>query len=105
MVNISELSAGMKDVAITAKVSEKSDPREVQTRFGRRLVADVIIKDGTGSVKLSLWEKQIDSVKVGDEIEIQGAYVTEWRGSLQLSVPKTGKMAVVSGDAKKPGDL
>ncbi len=95
-MNISELSAGMKDVTVTATVAEKSEPREVQTRFGRRLVADVMIKDGTGSVKLSLWEKQIDSVKEGDEIEVSGAYVTEWRGSLQLSVPKTGKVVVVS---------
>ncbi len=95
----------MKDVTLAAKVAEKSEPREVQTRFGRRLVADVIIKDGTGSVKLSLWEKQIDSVKEGDEIEVAGAYVTEWRGSLQLSIPKTGKVTVLSDSDKKPGDL
>ncbi|MBI4176971.1 MAG: DNA-binding protein [Candidatus Aenigmarchaeota archaeon] len=99
-MNISELSVGMKDITLEAKVSEKSEPREVQTRFGRRLVADVMVKDKTGSIKLSLWEKQIDAVKEGDEIEITGAYVTEWRGSLQLSIPKTGKLAVLD-KAKK----
>ncbi len=100
-MNISELSVGMKEVALNAKVSEKSEPREVQTRFGRRLVADVMVKDKTGSIKLSLWEKQIDAVKEGDEIEIAGAYVTEWRGSLQLSVPKTGKVTVITDKPKK----
>ncbi|MBI3413244.1 MAG: hypothetical protein HY051_04145 [Candidatus Aenigmarchaeota archaeon] len=94
-MNISELASGMKDVSLTAKVAEKNEPREVQTRFGRRLVADVMVKDKTGSIKLSLWEKQIDAVKEGDEVEIAGAYVTEWRGSLQLSIPKTGKLTVV----------
>ena len=99
-MNISELAAGMKDVALTAKVAEKSEPREVQTRFGRRLVADVTVKDKTGSIKLSLWEKQIDAVKEGDEIEIQGAYITEWRGSLQIAVPKTGKLTVLDKTKK-----
>lgn len=99
-MNISELSVGMKDITLIAKVSEKSEPREVQTRFGRRLVADVTVKDKTGSIKLSLWEKQIDAVKEGDEIEISGAYITEWRGSLQLSVPKTGKITVITDKTK-----
>ena len=99
-MNISELTVGMKDVTITAKVAEKSEPREVQTRFGRRLVADVMVKDTTGSIKLSLWEKQIDAVKEDDEIEVVGAYVTEWRGSLQLAIPKTGKLTVLDKTKK-----
>jgi len=99
-MNISELSVGMKDVSLSAKVAEKNEPREVQTRFGRRLVADIMVKDKTGSIKLSLWEKQIDSVKEGDDIEITGAYVTEWRGSLQLAIPKTGKLEVLDKTKK-----
>ncbi|MFH0890372.1 MAG: OB-fold nucleic acid binding domain-containing protein [Candidatus Aenigmatarchaeota archaeon] len=94
-MNISELSVGMKDVSIKGKVSEKTEPREVNTRFGKRLVAEAYIKDETGSIKLSLWEKQIDSMKPDDEVEVEGGYVTEWRGSLQISVPKTGKITVI----------
>jgi ssDNA-binding replication factor A large subunit len=41
---------------------------------------------------MSLWENQINSVAVGDMVTVSGAYVTEFREKLQLSIPKTGKI-------------
>jgi ssDNA-binding replication factor A large subunit len=43
---------------------------------------------------MSLWEAQIDSVRVGDNVSVSGAYVTEFRDQLQLSIPKTGKIEI-----------
>jgi ssDNA-binding replication factor A large subunit len=46
----------MKRVNIEAKVTEKSDPREVMSRFKDETykVASAIIADETGTIKLTL---------------------------------------------------
>ncbi len=94
-MKISELKAGMNDVSIKGKVAEVSDTRQVQTKYGLRTVADATVEDGSGSIKLSLWGEQISSVKAGDSVEINGGYVKEWNGEMQLGVGRTGELKVV----------
>lgn len=94
-MKISEIKRGMSNISLTAKVIDISDSRDVQTKYGRRSVADALIEDDTGQIGLSLWENQIKSVSVGDMISISGAYSTEFRNKIQLSIPKTGKVEVV----------
>lgn len=92
---ISELTVDSKKVDVTAKVVEKRQPREVNTRFGRKLVTDALIEDQTGQITLVLWEDEIDKVQEGDTVKIQNGYVTEWNGSLQLNVGKFGTIKVM----------
>ncbi len=94
-MKISELRAGMSDVAVIGKIAEISEPRQVQTKYGLRSVADATVKDDSGSIKLSLWGDQISSVKVGDAIEFNGGYIKEWSGELQLGVGRSGELKVV----------
>ncbi len=95
-MNISELKAGATNVSVEATVVEKAEPREVVTKYGKRLsVANITIKDDTGSVSMSLWGDDIGTVNVGDKIKITGGYVSEFRGSPQLSTGKYGKLEVV----------
>jgi replication factor A1 len=53
-----------------------------------------VVADETGSVKLTLWNEQIDQVNVGDNIKIDNGYVTSFKGEIQLNVGKFGKLAV-----------
>ena len=54
-MNISELKAGATGVELEADVAEKSEPREVITKYGKRLnVANAVLKDDTGSIAISL---------------------------------------------------
>ena len=94
-MKINELKRGMNNVTIEAKVVDISETREVMTRYGRRSVADATIEDDTGQINLSLWENQISDVSVGDTVNVSGAYVTEFRGNLQLGVPRSGNITVV----------
>ncbi len=95
-MNINELKAGATNVNIEAVVAEKSEPREVVTKFGKRVnVANVTLKDDSGRITLSLWGKDIDTVDVGDKVKITGGYVSEFRGTPQLSTGKFGKLEVV----------
>lgn len=94
-MKIGEIKRGMSNVSLEAKVIDISETRDVMTRFGRRSVADALIEDETGQISVSLWQDQIDRVSVGDMISITGAFVTEFRGKLQLNVPRSGRIQVI----------
>ncbi|MGC8479695.1 MAG: OB-fold nucleic acid binding domain-containing protein [Candidatus Micrarchaeia archaeon] len=95
-MNISELKAGASNVQIEAVVSEKSEPREVVTKYGKRLnVANAVLKDDTGSIAISLWGNDINTIEVGDKVKVTNGYVGEFRGTPQLSTGKYGKIEVI----------
>jgi len=94
-LKIGEIKFGMRNISVRAKVTDISERREVSTKYGRREVATAVIEDETGKINLSLWGKQIDMVSVGDWVDIEGAFVTEFREELQLNVPRSGKLEVV----------
>lgn len=105
-MKISELKAGASNVNLTAKVTQKEEPREVVTKFGKRLmVASITLKDDTGTIAMSLWGDDIGAVNVGDTVELSNCYVSEFRGTPQISTGKFGKIKVSgssSGDAEDP---
>jgi len=94
-MKIKDIKAGMNNVEIEASVVGKSESRSVQTKYGRREVADILLEDETGRIKASLWEEQIDRAKIGDRLKISGAYVTEFRGELQLNIPRRGSIQTI----------
>lgn len=94
-MKINEISRGLSGVTVQAKVVDKGEKREVNTKYGKRSVADVTLEDETGQISLSLWEEKIDEVKIGDTVKLEGGYVTEFRDKTQLNLPKNGKLEVV----------
>jgi replication factor A1 len=96
MVAIKELQDGMKRVSVEAKVVDKGDPREVKSRFKDETyrIVDAVVADESGSVKLTLWNEQIDQINVGDNIKIENGYVTSFKSEIQLNVGKFGKLTV-----------
>ena len=95
---IKDLQARQTNVDIEGDVIELGDVREF-SKYGRQgRVANAIIKDNTGTVKLSLWNEQIDKVKPGDKIKIEKGYVGEFQGELQLTTGKFGTLEVTKAD-------
>lgn len=86
----------MKRVSVEAKVVEKGDVREVKSRYKDETyrIVDAVIADETGSIKLTLWNEQIEQVNVGDNVKIENGYVTSFKGENQLNVGKFGKLSV-----------
>jgi replication factor A1 len=95
-LNIKDLRNGMKRVNVEAQVTEKGNPREVMSRYKDETytVADAVVADETGSIKLTLWNEQIDQVNVNDKIKIENGYVTSFKGEIQLNVGKFGVLTV-----------
>lgn len=81
---------------IEGKVTDKSETREVTSRFKNETykVASAVIADETGTVKLTLWNEQIDQVNVGNIVKIENGYVSSFRGEIQLNIGKFGKLTV-----------
>jgi len=92
MVKISELTVRQGNVDVEGTIKEIAEPRSFN-KFGRQLrVADAILEDETGTIRLSLWNDDIDKFQVGDKVKITNGYVTEFQGEKQLTAGKFGKM-------------
>ena len=90
LLQIRDLRAGMKEINLKAKVLEIARPTLVFTRFGNYAsVANALIADETGTIKLCLWNEQINSISVGDTVQIENARVSMFRGERQLRIGKS----------------
>jgi replication factor A1 len=94
---IEDLRAGMKKIHLKAKVLEIPEPNIVYTRLGTQAyVSNILISDETGTIRMSLWERQIHSITKGDIIEVKNAKVASFRGELQLRMGRRGRLNVIT---------
>lgn len=92
---IRDVRPGMNHVNLKAKILEVAEPRRVVTRYGNYAnVAKALIADETGTIKLCLWNEQIDSVCVGDTVQIGDARASTFRGERQLTIGIRGVLNI-----------
>lgn len=90
---INELRPGMRGINVKVKIDSISEPRNVNLRTGGQAkVADAQVSDDTGSIKLSLWDEQINMINEGDTILIENGYTHAFRGENNLNIGKYGKI-------------
>jgi replication factor A1 len=94
---IEDLRAGMKKIHLKAKVIEIPEPNIVYTRFGSSAcVSNILISDKTGSIRLSVWNRQINSISKGNIIEVENGKVASYKGELQLRIGRKGYLNVIT---------
>ena len=94
---IDTLRVGMKGINVTAKVIEVPPIQQVFTRWGSEAyVTNAMIADETGSIRLSLWNSRVDTVQVGDEVELTSCYVSRFAGEPQLRLRRKSTLAVIN---------
>jgi len=95
-MKISELKTGMRNVSIVAKVDSVGEPRTVNLRAGgTNTVADAVVSDESGNIKLSLWGDDVNKIQAGDKLSIENGYINTFKGENSISVGKFGKMTKV----------
>jgi len=95
-LQIKDIDARVRCVNLKVKVVGKSIPRCVFSRFGDALtLSTATISDGTGSMSMSLWNAEIDRVSIGDTVQIEDGRVRTFRGELQVSLGRKGRLQVV----------
>ncbi|MCQ5361907.1 MAG: single-stranded DNA-binding protein [Candidatus Methanomethylicia archaeon] len=96
---IEELNPASRGVDVLVKILEINPSKEVSTKDGSsHNVAEALVGDETGCVLLSLWDDDIQRVKVGQTVSIKNGYVTLFRGSIRLNVGRYGTLELASED-------
>ena len=94
---ISKLTIGQSNVEVEGIISEIGEKR-IFSKYGRELtVANAVLKDDSGSIKLSLWNDDAHRFKKGDRIKIINGYVNEFQGEKQLTSGKYGSIEKLDG--------
>jgi replication factor A1 len=93
---IKDLRAGMKKVNLRVKVLEFPEPNVVYTRVGTEaFVTNALIGDETGTMRMCLWNEQVNMVSKDDVIEIENGEVANYRSELQLRIMRGGSLSVI----------
>jgi len=93
-MEIKDLQPGQGSVNIEATVKSMEETKSFE-KYGKQLrVANAMIADESGEIKLTLWNEDIDKVKVGSIVKITNGYVNEFSGEKQLTSGKFGKLEV-----------
>ena len=97
MTSISQLRSGMTKLdTVEGTIESISEPRTVNLKAGGQAqVADAILKDDTGQIKLTLWDAQIKMVKAGSKVTVENGYINSFKGENSLNVGKYGKLNIV----------
>jgi len=94
---IGKLRFGMKGVNLMAKIIEIPSTKHVFTRWGSEAdVSNVKLADETGSIRLGLWNNQIEMVHIGDEVEIKNCSVARFLNEPQLRLGRKGTISVIN---------
>ena len=94
-MEIKDIKPNQGNVDVVCQVVSKDSPRSFE-KFGKSgRVCNAKIKDGSGQITLTLWNDDVDKVKVGDKIHLQNGWCSEYKGERQLSSGKFGKIEVV----------
>jgi len=100
-MKISELNTGQGNVEVEGTISEVGEVRTFN-KFGRDLkVANAVLQDDSGTIKLSLWNDDAERFKKDDKVKISNGYVNEFQGEKQLTSGKYGTIEKVGGDSSQ----
>jgi replication factor A1 len=86
-LKIKDILMGMKSVDIVGKVLRKYELREFSTEKHKGKVANMMVGDETGAIRIVLWNDKTDDfaqIKEDDVIKIKGAYVRDNAGRKEL---------------------
>lgn len=93
-MKVSEIKPNQGSISIEADVIEVEPAREIN-KYGKALrVANAILQDDSGSIKLTLWNAEIDNVHKGDRVKITNGFAKSFKDELQLTAGKFGKIEV-----------
>ena len=96
-LQIKNILAGMRSVETVGKITQKYELREFQTQNRSGKVANMVIGDETGSIRVVMWGDQaenINNVKEGDIIKVIGGYVRENQGKSEVHLNDRSKIII-----------
>jgi len=99
ITKVIELRPGMENASVIVRVLESHGIRTIRTRSGTRTIGEYVVGDETGRVKLIAWGTKAAALAIGDVAEIRGAWVSVFRGEVQLNIGKNSVIERLPDDA------
>ena len=103
-LKIKDIQSGMKNVETAGKVIQKYEIREFNTGSRQGKVGNFLINDGTGSIRITVWNDLTDKMRTfneGDIIKVKKTYVREnQRGFKELHLNDNSSLIVNPPDVK-----
>lgn len=98
-MKVRDLRAEAKVDTLELVIQEKGSVRDFTSRSGSSgKVCDAKAVDDEGQeVSVSLWNDEIQRVQPHDRIRITNGWAREWRGNLQVTAGRYGKLEVLKG--------
>ena len=96
-MKVQDLRAEAKVDSLELVIKEKGPARDFSSRSGSTgKVCDAkAVDDENQEVSVSLWNDEIARVQANDRIRITNGWAREWRGNLQVSAGRYGKLEVL----------
>jgi len=108
-LNIKDIVPGMKHINLKARIVQISETREFERKGGKKgKVCNLILTDGTGQIRLPLWDKQVIMVEEGevkedDVVELKNALAKEnVFGGVEVGLPRLARLEKVEDDGSIP---
>jgi replication factor A1 len=91
-MKIEEIKSYQKKIDVLAKVVEKTENREVNSRLDetKHIVCEALLADETGKVYLTLWDDAINMLDVGNVYQFKNLFSSEFKKSLRLNIGRFG---------------
>ena len=96
-LQIKNILPGMRNVDVVGKVLQTYELREFKTEKHAGKVANMLIGDDTGTIRVVLWHKQADNInnlKEGDVVKIRGGYIRDNQGRKEIHLSETSKLII-----------
>ena len=98
-MEIKDIQPNTGKIDLTLEVVKKEPPRTFD-KFGKKgKVCNAVARDTSGQITLTLWNDDVEKIKVGDKIRVENGWCSEYKGEKQLSAGKFGKIEVVGKSA------
>ncbi len=93
MVSIADAKNMRSGIDVEGNITKKGEVRNVNTKSGGTIdVCDAYLKDDSGEIKLTLWAEDANNYSENDRVKITNGYTNTFKGEVQLSKGKYGKM-------------
>jgi len=111
-LKIKDLVNGMRNISIKGRIIQVSDTREFERKDGKKgRVCNLIITDGTGEVRIPLWDKQVNmldegKLNEGDVIQIKNAFARDnVFGGIEIGVSRLSRVEKIEDDESFPRQI
>jgi len=96
-MKVKDLRPESKVDVIELVVREKGSVRDFTSRSGSagKVCDSKAVDDDGDEIGVSLWNDEIERVQANDRIRITNGWVREWRGNMQVSAGRFGKLEIL----------